>query len=62
MVWGGEGEPLPRLRLPDVMQSEDKSPPLKLYESDGGAMLAPSSGVYGRAGEAEGLKEAGDDE
>jgi hypothetical protein len=50
-VVGGECDPLPRLCLPEATPSEDNSPALKGYVSDGGEMAAPLGGVYGRAGD-----------
>jgi hypothetical protein len=51
MLAGGEWVPDPRECLPeDGMPSDDSSPAL-LYMRVGGEMLAPSGGVYGRAGE-----------
>ena len=52
-VAGGECEPLPRLRRPEVRPSDDISPALSVYDGpskDGGEMPAPSIGVYGRVG------------
>ena len=48
---GDEGDLLPQLCLPEAMPLEDNSPALKGQVSDGGEMAAPSSGVYGRAGD-----------
>lgn len=39
---GGGVEGAPRLRLPVWDSSEETSPALRLYESMGGEMLAPS--------------------
>lgn len=56
MLAGGDCVPDPRECLPEDGPSEDSSPAL-WYMSDGGEMLAPSAGVYGRAGGEEGTKE-----